>query len=59
MSTVDAFGIKEQMFEDMVHEYDEAKLWLENLGVKIESGRFQSYKKINCPEFEGWVIQFS
>jgi len=34
------------MFEDMVHEYDEAKLWLENLGVKIESGRFQSYKKL-------------
>ncbi|MBR9910421.1 MAG: hypothetical protein GYB33_08740 [Gammaproteobacteria bacterium] len=46
MSTVDAFGIKEKMFDDMVYEYEEAKQWLENLGVKIESGRFQSYKKL-------------
>lgn len=46
MSTVDAFGTKEQIFEDMLHDYDEAKLWLEELGIKIEAGRFQSYKKL-------------
>ncbi|MBA4501694.1 hypothetical protein [Marinobacterium marinum] len=46
MNTVDAFGIKEQMFEDMLHDYDEAKQWLEELGIKIEAGRFQSYKKL-------------
>lgn len=46
MNTVDVFRIKEKVFDDMVHEYEEAKQWLENLGVKIESGRFQSYKKL-------------
>ena len=45
MKTIDTFGKKEQMFEDMLHDYDEAKLWLESLGIRIELGRFQSYKK--------------
>jgi hypothetical protein len=46
MSTIDAVGRKEQIFEDMLNDYDNAKTWLESVGVKIDSGRFQSYKKL-------------
>lgn len=46
MNIVDAVGRKKQMFEDMLNDYDNAKIWLESVGIKIALGRFQSYRKL-------------
>lgn len=44
--SIDAVGKKEQMFEEMLNNYDNAKVWFEGLGIKIALGRFQSYREL-------------
>lgn len=45
MTKIDAVGRKEQDLTLMIKQFDEAKAWLESIGIDISSGRFQQYKK--------------
>ncbi|RIJ85292.1 hypothetical protein RSP822_17080 [Ralstonia solanacearum] len=42
---IDSSKAHQQEFPDMFAQYEEAKSWLENFGIKVNPTRFQKYKK--------------
>lgn len=42
---IDSSKLHQQDFSIMLGQYEEAKTWLEALGIKVSPTRFQQYKK--------------
>ena len=42
---IDSHGLKNQKIVAMLEEYDQARIWLESIGVRVAVTRFQKYRK--------------
>jgi len=46
MHSIDSYGMMKKNIQGMLHEFEEAKSWLESFGLNVAPARFQKYKKI-------------